>query len=129
MAELKSARPPREAGRVFVPDAAGLFSLGGGLFGRSLLRLGLFLGGRVLSYGLILLGSRLLGGSFLGGCFDRGLCHRGVFVGRLLLRSSLLRLGLFAMIMVIMAAIRAMDVRLQVAIFGLNRSFQLFAAD
>ena len=54
--------------------------------------------------------------------------RRGLGIGSLLLRRSLLRLGLLVMI-VIMAAVRTMNMRLQIAILRLDRCFQFLAAD
>src|SRR3546814_19549839 len=82
-----------------------LFGLGGSLLGRSLLRLGLILGNRFLSHGLVLLGG-LFRRRLLGGGFGLAGSSRFLSVVGLLLRISTLRFGLSAitMLMVILAA-------------------------
>src|SRR3546814_15128570 len=57
--DVCSSDLPREAGRLSILAEMALFGLGGSLLGRSLLRLGLILGNRFLSHGLVLLGGLL----------------------------------------------------------------------
>src|SRR5690606_12109673 len=112
-----------EAGRLSGQASAALFSLGGCFLRRGLLGGGLlFSGGSGFGFRSSLLRGRLLR---LGGLFPGSRRFLGLFSSGLLGRGLL---GLFGVI-VVMAAIRSVDMRFQIAVVGLDRGFQFLAAD